>query len=151
MDAQTSSIKCICIFFIWKTIEWSGEMATCEIKETFSDATFTIQAHKYNWLQYFVYFTLLRNTICSFYPVSAAHNGSVYVRKHRHRHRYTNTDDSFTVKFNRQTCHMNMETRRYVYTYNSIWDTSEFIVPNNCQMCSSRLMFSVPICMGGVE
>lgn len=84
-------------------------------KETLSDATLTIQAHKYNWLQYFyVFFTLLWilythiHTIYSFYPVLAAHK-----RSHAHTHQH----HSFTIKFSCQTCHMNMETRRYVYTY----------------------------------
>lgn len=78
-------------------------------KETFSDATFTIQAHIYNWLWYFVCFFRLFawKYQFSFYPVLAAHSGRTHTLK------------AITVKFNRQTCHMNMnmETRRYVYTY----------------------------------
>lgn len=43
----------------------------------------------------------------SFYPVLAEHTTAAR----------THTTTMFVVKFNRQTCQMNMETRRYVYTY----------------------------------
>lgn len=133
-------------------------------KETFSDVTFTIQAHKYNWLPIFgVFFFAESNTISqshSLYPVSyVAHTtaatslptGSftIYImpKQHTltHAHDNHNTDIKRPIYSKVQSPNMSNGTwKPVVMCTRTIIGTGEFIFGTNGAVKGIRLIFTCP-------
>lgn len=95
----------MCVVYSKRQFRWIGEMATCEIKKRSA-----MQPLR---------FKLTNTTDCNI--LSFFHSFGIPIlilsRFKRIQQPHAHQLPLFVVKFNRQTCQMYMETRRYVYTY----------------------------------
>lgn len=127
--------KNVCCIFK-RQFRWIGEMATCEIKKRSA-----MQPLR---------FKLTNTTDCNI--LSFFHSFGIPIlilsRFNRIQQPHAHQLPLFVVKFNRQTCQMYMETRRYVYTY-FILGQRIHCDENICQCEHTfRFIFIVPTRMG---